>query len=382
MPTYATRISEYKWPIFLNKFAKYKNKADRLGFPEPTYKILKDYHKTNDGITPLSHVYYYKDIEITYEMPIIDGWEVVGNRERLDGKIFTNVVTDDDCSSFHKSDVIGCGHCHTNRYRNKSILLKNKVGTIIEVGSTCVVDFFGHKVTKLDWFVDRIFEGDEWSGVGGGMFKFPLLKTLECTAFYIRKFGYMKASVPDYNTKERVWDCHLEPHFRCSSFVKPEITVEDENLAADALGHWASQDPTKNFHNSYVTNLIKIAEDSYLDPKLLGYAVSMVSSYQFHLEREAKKNAVPQVSKYQGNIGDRIKDIPVTLTQKKGWDGTYGWTDLLTMTDFDGNVFISFYTGTKSVPEVGQKFMLTGTIREHKEFNKVQQTNLNRIIWR
>lgn len=385
MPTYEAKVSDYKWGKFKKKFKEYEKKAEKLGFPKPTYKVIQDFGETAKGFTPLSHVYRFRILEITYEMPIIDGWEVVGNRERIDGKIFTNVVTNDDCTCFHKSELIGCGHCHTNRYRNKSILLKNKVNTIIEVGSTCVIDFFGHKVTNLDWFMERPFEASEWSNVGGGTYSFNLEQVLKYASFYIRKFGYQKASGTGegtYNTKERVWDCHLEAHFRSTQFVKPEVSEEDEKMALDTICHWKGMNAEENYSNSYVTNLIKIAQSEYMDPKLLGYAVSMVSSYQMYLEKRAAINAPVKISKFQGQIKDRIKGLPVKLTFKKGWETMYGWTDLLSFTDLDGNVYVTFYKGTKSTPEQGQNVILDGTIVDHTEYKNVEQTIVNRIAWR
>jgi hypothetical protein len=133
MSTYETEISEYMWEHFLTKFEAYKKKAIKLGFEEPAFKITKVIEaKTSNR--PLRNVQLINCVEITYEMPIIDGWKVIGNRERIDDEIYTKVVTEDNCSKFHASKEIGCDHCHTNRLRNKSILLKKESEIIIENG--------------------------------------------------------------------------------------------------------------------------------------------------------------------------------------------------------------------------------------------------------
>ena len=383
MKTYETEISEYMWDAFLIKFDKYKKKAVKLGFAEPTFKILEVIQDVlvNDNDNPLKKVPIANRIEVTYDLPIIKGWKVVGNRERLDGNIFTNVVTEDNCAAFHRSTTIGCDHCQTNRLRNKSILLKNeKSNSIIEVGSTCVKDFFGHSVTSIDYFVDQIFSEDEWGGGSGDCFRFPLEDVLRFTSFYIRKFGYVKSNEDAYTTKDRIWDCHLSAKYRSKQYIKPEMTNEDEEMACAVLDYWSNLDPEKNYDNTYTTNLIKIAQIEWLEPKLLGYAVSMVSSYQGIMDKEeTEKNMLP--SEYQGNVGNRIKDIPAKVKFKTGWETRYGWTTLITFIDPIGNVYVTFYKGQKETPERNQDIMLTGTVTEHSEFKDIKQTCINRIAW-
>lgn len=381
MPNYTAKISSWDWWKFEQKFVDFCRKAVKLGYTEPVYVVTEDqFEKADDHETILASMHKFREVVISYDMPIIKGWRVIGNRERIDTQIFTKSIDDIDLTSFHKSEVIGCEHCNTNRYRKKSILLKNeKSGTVIEVGSTCVADFLGHKISNVDLFMDNPFLEGEW-GTERGAHYFNLHSCLEIASFYIRKFGYRKSNDEGYTTKKRVLDCHYPEQTRCDDFVTPIIGEKEEEEAADTLVYFMMLDPDDYFANEYMTNLIKITKEEYVSHKLLGYVVSMITAYQRHLEQEVEKKGKPE-SNYIGEVKERIKGVEVKLVFMKSWANAYGTgTNLLKFEDAKGNMFVTFYTGDKEIPVVGEHVKLTGTIVEHTEYNEVKQTRVNRII--
>lgn len=107
-------------------------------------------------------------------------------------------------------------------------------------------------------------------------------------------------------------------------------------------------------------------------------------------EKEAREKAEKERKanlQYIGNIGDRLKKIPVTYVFGTTFNSFYGIVTLLKFIDGNGNVLI---WKTNSCPEVldengkdvvidtGDKLYITGTIKEHNEYKEEKQTILTR----
>lgn len=75
-------------------------------------------------------------------------WELLGEiteGTRIDGKIFNFVNGYGDLAKYTSKDLCECDHCHINRHRVHSMILRSKVdGTEVVVGSSCLKDFLGH----------------------------------------------------------------------------------------------------------------------------------------------------------------------------------------------------------------------------------------------
>ena len=81
-------------------------------------------------------------------------------------------------------------------------------------------------------------------------------------------------------------------------------------------------------------------------------------------------------SEYIGEVKDRLRDMKVTLTGARTMDGYYGTTTIYTF-DFNDNILV-WMTSTSQDIEVGDEVLLTGTVKQHKEFRGVKQTQLSR----
>lgn len=84
----------------------------------------------------------------------------------------------------------------------------------------------------------------------------------------------------------------------------------------------------------------------------------------------------PSNSQWYGNIGDRAV-ITATLKRQSGFEGKYGYTYIYTFEDANENIFVWFTTKYLGL-ETGAEVELTGTIKEHKEYEEVKQTVLTR----
>lgn len=100
-------------------------------------------------------------------------------------------------------------------------------------------------------------------------------------------------------------------------------------------------------------------------------------------DAEEKTNAVynsfkePSKSQYlDGEIGDKIVNLPVVLKSMRGFQSKFGWSNVLTFMN-DDNI-ITWFTSTEPDIEVGESYLLSGTIKDFQEYKGEKQTVLKR----
>lgn len=81
-------------------------------------------------------------------------------------------------------------------------------------------------------------------------------------------------------------------------------------------------------------------------------------------------------SEYLGEVKERLRDLEVTLTDVRAFDGFYGTTFIYTFA-YNEDVLVWMTSSCKDI-EVGEKLLLTGTVKEHKIYKGVKQTVLSR----
>ena len=84
-------------------------------------------------------------------------------------------------------------------------------------------------------------------------------------------------------------------------------------------------------------------------------------------------------SEWMGDIKERLRNIEVTYVSSRDIESYYGLSILYTFKAGE-NILVWFCSG-KGLPqdiEVGDSFLLTGTVKDHKEYNGVKQTVLTR----
>lgn len=127
-----------------------------------------------------------------------------------------------------------------------------------------------------------------------------------------------------------------------------------------------------------------------------GYGLASISFYdvytwfpqskRFDLNNDAKKIADAAKAKlepeshseYVGEEKERLRDLEVTLTAVRSFDGYYGTTFIYTFMQGE-NVLVWMTSSCKDI-EVGVQLLLTGTVKKHSEYKGVKQTTLSRCI--
>lgn len=84
-------------------------------------------------------------------------------------------------------------------------------------------------------------------------------------------------------------------------------------------------------------------------------------------------------SQFVGEIGERLRDIPVKVRNISGFDSAYGYKWVYTFEDMDGNVY-SWFTTSQQAISIAMHCTLTGTVKAHVEYKQVSTTQLTRCV--
>ena len=142
--------------------------------------------------------------------------------------------------------------------------------------------------------------------------------------------------------------------------------------------------PLLSWHGSEKLSLpdgyeyITIAFDSvyeWNEKEAAAYPLPHAKVYLLDLLRPVEKVD----SSYQGEIGERLRNIAVEVVNITGFEGNFGYTWAITFKDNQSNLYSWFTTGGAMISR-GQRGLLTGTVKEHKEYRGNQTTQLTRCI--
>ena len=83
------------------------------------------------------------------------------------------------------------------------------------------------------------------------------------------------------------------------------------------------------------------------------------------------------ISEWIGEVGDKIKMLPVKLMGVYGFNGRYGYSQVVKFKDEEGNV-LTWFTAVNIPVEVGSDCLLSGTIKKHDQYKEEKTTILTR----
>lgn len=371
--------SRKSWLI--DKINKLNKRAKKLGCEliELTFtgNIKKEKHGENENMVVVT-----EEVFIKGEYPHIDGWELIGVRETTNkkGLIFTRTTPNKEMpKEYHDKTTVDCDHCKTARRRKKSTVL-HKDGVYIEVGSTCVKDYFTADPKKFLWLATIDFRAILTEGMfeptgEKPRYEYDLEKFLGMSSACIDEFGWVsvtKARMDNYTTPTvhyvtfHLVDRDLKEHER----VKPTVAHEAEAKAV--IAYFKEIDPEEN---DYLINCKKIADYGYVPERMDGTAASMIFSYRRSLEREIER-AERKASKWMGEVKERITVDSAIVKHVNVYDGDWGLTFIYNF-NADGNFITWFSTRDKDL-HVGDRVKIVGTVKKHDEYRDNEITVLTR----
>jgi hypothetical protein len=269
--------------------------------PQPQLVQLTGVTTTELGATTLH------TIEITGQEPKVEGHTFIASIDHADGE--TNIVSTVPGSPAPEGLVAGwlnakadCKHCGLARMRNRTYLLTTEDGTIAQVGSTCIKDYFpGHAAEDIArlaelWIILDLAssgEGDYEGGGsshGGGWLREDVVAQA-CAS--IRLHGWTpKSRATDTRpaTAGRVQNALTWIRPTKAEPTRPDpITDEDIEMADTVIAWVEALDPHQN--EDYLWNLKSATARKVTVPRHLGIVVSAVGAWQRENEKQIEKTA-------------------------------------------------------------------------------------------
>jgi hypothetical protein len=223
-------------------------------------------------------------------------------------------------------------------------------------------------------------EADTYHNGGGrGINATDLQETLAYASATMRKFGWVSKKEAYEKSITSTADDTLTqmfPHPKMRDEDKIDLQDRDNDIANGCIKYFNELDPPQT--NDYLWNCKKVVELGYVPLKHIGIVVSMIPVYQRHLAD--LKAAEGDTSEFVGEKKERIRLIPAEVTFKKYCSGDWGTSALYIFQGDDGNTYKCFYTGSTWDFEMGDRVLVTGTVKKHETFRGRKATMLTRCI--
>lgn len=395
-------------------------RAARLGLASVGYVIVDRYleerrvdnnyappqrywHRLAEGEEPCGYTRECVEIKVVGEPVVIDGWRFIAHLEHTEaGNLISRLDGDDSpIGKIWRKAPANCAHCQQPRSRKYTYLVRSEDGDLLQVGSTCVQDFLqGHdpeKALRLATAIRTIRTccADEDYAMGGRQPWFGVVEYLGWVAGAIRVSGWLSRgkarleggmATADYAEQTML-------KFYGSRPCDYDVTEADAQRAAKAIAYVKDVLGAKPNPSDYEYNLIvAVAAGSFkLDRdgrRKAGLVASAIVSYERHAARElarqrrdAEAREAGARSTHVGNVGDRLRNLPVILTRIYETEGHYGARTMHRFEDEAGNVYVWWATG-EARAETGDQLLLTGTVKRHSDYRGTKQTDLQRCILR
>ena len=331
---------------------------------------------------------------------VINGWKFIASVEHTDKGNIINACCDIEVPERYYTTAPICEHCNSKRVRkNTFIVMNTETGEFKQVGHSCLNDFThgmsAEGVAQYTSLFDELIQGEEPSGCGWGEKYYDTKELLTFAAEVVIKFGYIKADGYGRCTREQVMDYWNILHGGMPSMLKDyENQCKEEmekvcfnpdseqakKLAEDALEWIAVQDES----NNYIHNVKTVCSLNYVKAGNVGIMISILPTFNKELERLTKKELMLQkmkeeaeLSKHIGSVGERIEFVPVEIKCLTSWETEYGITFIYKFTDAESNVY-TWKTSKWIDEEQAGKITVKGTVKEHKEYKGVKQTEITR----
>ena len=91
--------------------------------------------------------------------------------------------------------------------------------------------------------------------------------------------------------------------------------------------------------------------------------------------RGSEEEEVP--SEWIGEVGDKIKELPVTLIGVYGFEGRYGYSQVVKFKTEEGNL-LTWFTAVNIPVSNGENCLLSGTIKKHDQYKDQKTTIVTR----
>lgn len=226
--------------------------------------------------------------------------------------------------------------------------------------------------------------GCEGFGMGSGGDR-TLAEYLPIVAWCVREQGWTSRTVAREQggnaTADRAFTYMTDARLRTAANVSPS---DEDNALAGLAETWAeslTDDAVNAERGDYLHNVRVIARSGLVTFKSAGLAASMVTAYQRAMSRNrerVERAARPQCNTHVGTVGKR-ETFAAALDFVTGYDTAYGYTTVLKFRTAEGACLVWKASSTNvSRADVGKKYTIVGSVKEHGEYKGEKQTMITR----
>lgn len=377
-----------KYTIFANRlddlqrvFNRYAKKAQRAGLT-PALEILDKYAKEID-VYENDHANHRQtrtgkilvdvvDIDLTFPpyklgeytaAAVIDHTTAEGGAGNMIYKLSEEI----EIPQTYRTAAAYCEHCRTAQKRNKTILLRNARGELKQVGTNCLKEYTGIEefdiIGAMQAVNSILIDADSATGsYSGGRSEHVN------TADYLAKCIHL-TNAHGYN--RNIKDEALKP-------TAPAPTEAEKETAQTVIEYFTSRD----FSDDFLYNTKTQLQHEYTRP-CNGFIAYAYTAYLKEIGKEQQKRQKAEAaaaSEYIGKAGDKLKGVHVKGRIIAGYETQWNYVYIYQFTDEANHVFIWKTAASIDTDDSGNFCgKISGTIKEHNEYNGTKQTILTRV---
>lgn len=362
------RISSVNMEKTLAKAQKIAERGKRKGLSGGFACRIESREEIVNGI-----VYEYPVLIIEGETVKYNGYKFLAVAEVIEGQVLTRSIA--GSTEIKPSDVkVGyCEHCQTNRARKSVLFVQHEEsGAIKQVGSTCIKDFLGWEFSATALVTEQDFEEEFGGNFGVGFSGIGTLSVATLAIKVVKDIGYIKEI-----TKDTVLNYFFGSYSRKAELEKIYGTEfsEAEKAEGQALIEFAQK---FEGDSSYAQNLRAVAQLRYQRYDTIGIFISAIKAQQRLIEQEiAKETAKVYKSEQIAPVGERV-ELPVKVLSSNTFETQFGSTTLWTFESGDYKVKW-FDSGYSFRAEIGDEFIIKGTVKGSDEYKGTFSTLLSRV---
>lgn len=335
MTTMTATILAYKVDDLKEAVAKLAKIAAKIDAPAPELVVLDRFETTtqkdDDFVTEV-----WFNVEILNAYPVVaGGYQFVAAIDHIaEGVNMVRVAPEfRDMDLTHLNTVTSrCDQCHVDRLRLRTYFFKSEDGTEVQVGSTCMTDFLGHKV-KFHWYetLDEILDDDEMFGRsrgGGGGSRYSVIDYAMAAATLINHMGFRKADQEGAATKNQMAAFLMSNQ----GFDNVPKMTDEQREEAQAAIQWILD---LEADSEYLRNLQTVFKYDLSERKYHGLIASFLTAYRRHLGWIAEQAAREIEVKTPVITGEKVQ-ITGTVVSVDLKETDWGYREVMTVKDDRG----------------------------------------------
>ncbi len=362
----------YEW--LKEKLEKLSKRSIKLGGLKIVPTVI-GYHFVGDKNNP-KKVY---EIVIPEREVKINGWEFIAviDHSAETGNIIRNISEVSIPMKYITSNPI-CEHCNINRYRRDTFVVRNtETNEYKQVGRSCLKDFIGHAsvaqyvsladlYSQIGFMINYACEHDYEDGKINQYL--PVEDYLACCYESYFKMGNVFVSKKEARETGKTSTSENGSDIFHNRKKYSEVSQRAYDYARKALS-WAKSIP-EDTTSEYLNNLRVISNLEYTEYRNAGFIASIIAGYN----REHENNTTGYMSKYVGEIGERI----ATQVHVNKISSTF-YGKMIEFHDEDNNILIWFTNSDNSTVEVGMKLVIGCRVKNHSQFRGIKQTIISHV---